>query len=63
MGTSADSHAKPVRGQFIWRTGKDRLRVVNSIKQKIDSGYFSSREVLSELTERLGPDFEGLLSE
>ena len=48
---------KQIKGQFIWRTGEDRRKVVESIKEKINSGYFFSDKVVNELVEKLGPQF------
>ncbi|MFC1584783.1 hypothetical protein ACFL5V_04480 [Fibrobacterota bacterium] len=54
---------KPVKGQFIWRTGEDRRRVVEAIKAKIDAGFFHSETVINELVEKLGPQFASTLEE
>lgn len=48
---------KQIKGQFIWRTGEDRQKVVDSIKAKINAGYFFSDKVINELAEKLGPHF------
>ncbi len=48
------------KGKFIWKTGKDRDSIVASIKHKIDSGFFLSKEVLTEITARLEPDFSSV---
>ena len=54
---------KQPKGQFIWRTGEDRQKVVDSIKSKINSGYFFTNTVVNELVERLGPQFADTVDE
>lgn len=56
-------HGKQIKGQFIWRTGEDRQKVVDSIKTKISAGYFFSKEVMNELVEKLGPQFADSIGE
>ncbi len=52
---------KIIKGQFIWRTGEDRQKTVDSIKEKINSGYFSSRNVTDQVVEKLWPHFTSVL--
>ncbi|MBF0431929.1 MAG: hypothetical protein HQK83_11655 [Fibrobacteria bacterium] len=57
------SQGKQIKGKFIWRSGDDRRKVVESIKRKIDAGFFSSEMVISELVDKLSPQFSAMVDD
>jgi hypothetical protein len=54
---------KQIKGKFLWKTGEDRRKTVDSIKEKINSGYYLSEIIFREIADKIGPQFAESIGE